>query len=250
MIKYIMRKTIYKEFDKESQDMLLQLTAKKKLIERFCLMIWAVIYVWQLIPLFIICIFEDIEISMTTQIIIITFMLMYFVGLIVSAKIFKEAMLGFSLLLSKKIYFLVCTTKGKALCKNELNTIKKENPELYLAIETQRCQGYCYSICFEICKTLKKGAIEFLAVKQFSPHKDKENFTIHVLYVNNEWAFDTYSSRQYPIENLHKIYKAKVYKTFDFEEISNKSFKEFREEHISELANWAKDNDCSIFSNE
>jgi len=40
-----------------------------------------------------------------------------------------------------------------------------------------------------------------LAIKKFSPHDDEEDdgkdFTMHVLYVNNGWAFDTYSSRQY-----------------------------------------------------
>ena len=70
---------------------------------------------------------------------------------------------------------------------------------------------------------------------------------MHVLYVNNCWAFDTYSSRQYPIEKLHEIYKAKIYKSFSFDEISNKSYEEFREEQEPELAKWSIDNDCSMF---
>ena len=37
------------------------------------------------------------------------------------------------------------------------------------------CRGYCYAICFEICKALKKGGIEFLAIKKFSPHDDEED---------------------------------------------------------------------------
>ena len=160
-------------------------------------------------------------------------------------------MFGFSYLLAERIYFLGCTTKGKALCKNELKTIKQVNKKLYAFIATQMCRGYCYSICFEICKALKKGSIEFLAVKKFSPHDDEEddgkNFTMHVLYVNNGWAFDTYSSRQYPIENLHEIYKSKVYKIFSFEEISCKSYEEFREEQEPELAKWSTNNDCSMF---
>ena len=251
MIKYFMRRTIYKEFDKESQDMLLQLTSKQDIIEILCFMFWAVVYIFQFIPLFIIDVCEDIEFSMTTQIAIIAFMLICFVGLLVSRKIFKRAMFGFSQLLAEKIYFLVCTTKGKALCKNELNAIKQANEKLYAFIETQMCRGNCYSICFRICKVLKRGSIEFLAVKKFSPHDDEEDdgkdFTMHVLYVNNGWAFDTYSSRQYPIEKLHEIYKAKVYKTFSFEEISSKSYEEFREEQEPELAKWSIDNDCSMF---
>lgn len=251
MIKYFMRRTFYKEFDKESQDMLLQLTSKQYIIEILCFMFWAVAYIFPFIPLFIIDVCEDIEFSMTTQIAIITFMLICFVGLLVSMKVFKRAMFGFSQLLAEKIYFLVCTAKGKALCKNELNAIKQANEKLYAFIATQMCRGYCYSICFEICKALKRGSIEFLAVKKFSPHDDEEDdgkdFTMHVLYVNNGWAFDTYSSRQYPIGKLHEIYKAKVYKTFSFEDISSKSYEEFREEQEPELAKWSTDNDCSMF---
>ena len=217
-----MRRTIYKEFDKESQDMLLQLTSKQHIIEIICAMFWAVAFIFTYIPVFIIDVCEDIELSMTTQIAIIAFMLICMAGLLVSMKVFKRAMFGFSQLLAERIYFLVCTTKGKAIC-NDLKIINQANEKLYALIATQMCRGYCYAICFEICKALKKGGIEFLAIKKFSPHDDEEDdgkdFTMHVLYVNNGWAFDTYSSRQYPIEKLHEIYKAKIYKSFSFDEI-------------------------------
>ena len=110
-------------------------------------------------------------------------------------------------------------------------------------------QELAYS--FHLGNDKNKSCIEFLAIKKFSPHDDEEDdgkdFTMHVLYVNNGWAFDTYSSRQYPIEKLHEIYKAKIYKSFSFDEISNKSYEEFREEQEPELAKWSIDNDCSIF---
>ena len=246
-----MRRTIYKEFDKESQDMLLQLTSKQHIIVILCFMFWAVAFIFPYIPVFIIDVCEDIEFSMTTKIAIIAFMLICMAGLLVSMKVFKRAMIVFSRLLAERIYFLVCTTKGKAICKNEFKIINNVNEVLYEFIATQMCQGYCYSICFDICKTLKKGCIEFLAIKKFSPHDDEENdgkdFTMHVLYVNNGWAFDTYSSRQYPIEKLHEIYKAKIYKSFSFYEISGKTYEEFREEQEPELAKWSIDNDCSMF---
>lgn len=245
-----MRRTIYTEFDKESQDMLLQLTSKQHIIEILCFMFWVVAYIFPFIPLFIIDVCEDIELSMITQIAIIAFMLICGAGLLVFMKVFNRAMFGFSQLLAERIYFLVCTKKGKAICKNELKIINQANEKLYEFIATQMCRGYCYSICFEICKALKKGCIEFLAIKKISPHDEEDDgkdFTMHVLYVNNGWAFDTYSSRQYPIEKLHEIYKAKIYKSFSFEEISSKSYEEFREEQEPELAKWSIDNDCSIF---
>ena len=79
---------------------------------------------------------------------------------------------------------------------------------------------------------------------------DEKNFAMHVIYVNNNWAFDTYSCRQYPIEKLHEIYKAKIYKSFSFDEISNKSFEEFKKEVKPKLTKWSIENDCSMFLSE
>ena len=124
---------------------------------------------------------------------------------------------------------------------------------MYMVIETQNCRNYCYSICFEMCKALKKGCIEFIAVKKISSinqpdEYDGKEFTMHVLYINNGWAFDTFSSRQYPVEKLHKIFKAKIYKSFDYDAIRDKSYEEFKDEQYPELAAWAANNDCFMFS--
>lgn len=251
MIKYFMRKTIFKEADKESQDRLLKLTLKWYIIEFLCVMFWPLIYILPYIPLYIINVCEDVKLSMTTQIAILVFISIYFIVFLVSIIVFKKAMFGFSLMLAKMIYFLVCTMKGKALNKSDIKVIKQVNEILYEHISTQMCCGYCYSICFDICKTLKKGEIEFIAIKKNFPYDKEEDdgkdFTMHVLYVNNGWAFDTYSSCQYPINELHEIYKAKIYKTFSFDEISGKSYEEFREEQVNELEKWSNENDCSMF---
>lgn len=243
-----MRKTIYKDIAKETQDMLLQLAARYHIIEFLCFMVWLVIYIFPFIPLLIIYVFEDVEFSMITQITIEAFVLIYTVGFLVSLKVFKRAMVGFSKLLTERIYFLACTKKGKALSKKDFETIMQVNEVVCSFIATQNCRGYCYSICFNICKALKKGSIEFVAIKYFAINKDDENdgkaFTMHVLFINNGWAFDTYSSRQYPVERLHEIYKSKVYKTFDFDSIRDKSYDEFRDEQEPELAKWCAINDC------
>lgn len=69
---------------------------------------------------------------------------------------------------------------------------------------------------------------------------------MHVLYVNNGWAFDTYSVRQYPLEKIHTIFEAKVCKTFSFEEIQGKTYEQFTEENAPEVERWADMNNCSI----
>lgn len=251
MIKYFMRKTIYKEFVKEDQDILLQLISKQHIIEFFCNMFWGFVFITSFIPLFIIYICKDVKFSITAQIAIIIFILIYFVTFLISMKVFEKTMFEFTKLLAKKIYFLIFTKKGKALRKNDFDAIKQTNKKLYTFISTQMCQGYCYSICFSICKALKKGSIEFLAIRNFFPQNskkdDEKDFTMHVLYVNNGWAFDSYSSRQFPIEKLHTIYKSKVYKAFSFEEICNKSYEDFKGEQEPELKKWAIANNCSMF---
>lgn len=116
-------------------------------------------------------------------------MMIYFFVLLALMRVFKREIFGFSYLLAKKIYFLICTTKGKAISKSDFKIIKQVNEKLYELISMQRCRGYCYSICFRICKVLKKGSIEFLAVKKFSLH-DKEDddamvrLLIHIVLIN------------------------------------------------------------------
>ena len=248
MIKYIMRKTIYKKFDKETQDILLQLGLKYDVIKFLCIMFWLVGLFILYIPMLIIEICEGRKFSMITNIALIIFYLVCFVIFLILLKVFESSVIAFSMLLAEKIYFLVCTTRGKALSKEDFKNIKRLNEKLYECIEGQMCIGYCYKTCFDICKTLGKGAIEFIAVKQISPNdEEKGDFTIHVLYVNNGWAFDTFSVRQFSIENLHEIYKAKIYKTFSFDDISCKSYEEFREEQEPNLAKWCKNNNCTEY---
>lgn len=151
-----MRKTIYKEYDKESQDMLLQLDLKQHIIQILCIMFWGVIYIFPYVPLLIIEVREGSKLSTTTQIVIIALMLLYFVGFIAFMIIFFEVIVEISLLLAERIYFLVCTTKGKAISRKEFKIIKKVNEELYLLLTMQQCRGLCFSICFAICQALKK----------------------------------------------------------------------------------------------
>lgn len=94
----------------------------------------------------------------------------------------------------------------------------------------------------------KKGAIQFLAIKDFVAKEGEEPYAIHVLYINNGWAFDTFSSRQYPIDKIHEMYQAIVYKNFSFYDIKNKSFIQFREEFRPEISKWCSQNDCSAFT--
>lgn len=252
MIKYLLRKTIYKRVDLETQDVLLRLISRQHITQFLCWMSVAVIYILPFIPLFIIDLCEDVELALSTQIAVCGYILIYLVGFFLLLKLFHEPIFICTHLIAEKVYFRRFTTKGKALSNKDFEIIKSNNDTLYDFISTQKCRGYCYSVCFDILKVLKKGCIEFIAVKKFAMDKDDENddgrnFTMHVLYINNGWAFDTYSQCQYSIEELHNIYKAKIYKTFNFDEIKDKSYEDFRTENEPELAEWCINNDCSQF---
>lgn len=250
MIKHFMRKTILKGTDQETQDMFLRLNYRKYIIKLLCFMIWVVILWLPAIPALIIDLCEEIEFALRTQLFIVIFFLVISLVFVLMMIFFYEALFVCTNLIAEKVYFLVCTMNGKALSRKNFKTIKNKNPKLYEFVSSSECFGYCYSICFNILKTLKKGCIEFIAVKKSSIEKEDEdddgrNLTVHVLYVNNGWAFDTYSQRQYPIEELHQVFKAIIYKSFNYDEIKNKSYDDFRSENVQQLAEWCNINDCS-----
>ena len=246
MFKYFIRKVFYKNYNKESQEMLYHLKTKSVLTKLFCYSLWIVVYFIPLIPILIISKCEgNVHFSSKTQFVLFTFEVIYSIIYVLIVNKLATLIIVLTGELAKWLYFNTYTIRGKALSKEDFKIIERENEELYQKISTQECQGYCYSICFEMCRALKKGSIEFLAVREcLDDENSGKAFTMHVLYLNNGWAFDTFSSAQYPIEKLHKIYEAKIYKTFCFDEIKDKSYSEFRRNEEPELAKWAFMNDC------
>lgn len=250
MVKYLMRKFMYNNCNTETQDMLLQLSLQQDIITLICLNFWIIIFIFTFIPLIIVVLLENVELSINTQIALITFMLIYGAIILLLGKFLKEAFIAFINIMAGKIFFLMYTGKGNAISKKDFQTIKNSESNLYDLIATGECQGYCYSTCFHMLKIFEKGYIEFIAIKKFSSmmddeHDDGRKFTMHVLYINDGWAFDTYSRRQYPIEKIYAIYKAKTYKIFTFEDISNQSYEDFMEQNKPELLEWCKYNDCT-----
>ena len=252
MIKYIMRKFIYNEIDHDMQDALIKLLKPYWSLHALCCQHSTINMISPWIPLWILCIAggKNLVVPDATAIAVITFLLIHFTISLVFAKVFEEAYSGFAILLLERSYFLLCTKKGKAISRKDLKTIKKVNPKLFEYISTQKCSGLCYAICFETLKALKKGKIEFSASKWLQCDKTDDNegkyFTAHVLYVNNGWAFDTFSARQYKIDDLHEIYEAKIYKSFDYEAIQGKTYEEFREDEAPEFEKWCAENDCTV----
>ena len=151
-------------------------------------------------------------------------------------------------MLGNKIYFRFYTSKGKAISKEDFEKFKEESEDLFFFIESGLCKGFCYAICFDILKVLKKGKIEFAAVKEIKyvdEDKEESSYTLHVFYVNNGWAFDTYSVRQYPIDEIHRLNTAIICKTFSYEDVKDLDYDEFWKKNYHEVSEWCKRNKCT-----
>lgn len=232
IIVYILRKTIYRNFDHETQDMLLILNGLYNLIQiLFAILLPLTLYT----ATFPILDFYESK----NPYFFSPFKKVYILISLLFICIFRKKIFETFNSLAQKIHFTLLTQFGYALSKEDFKEIKKINPKLYTIISKRECKDNSFKVCFELCKSLKKGGLEFIVIKnlEFYKNPNKEMLKIHVLYINGEWAFDPYSSSQFPIEKIHAIYKGKVYKVFTFDEISSKSFDEFKEEQKSNMIN-------------
>lgn len=243
MFEKLLRRTLLKDFSKDDQEtaMLLKEKIKVDLIASLLIVTFGTLPLATLLTLLTLS-----EHTISNIIQCVVMILCYIIFAFYFVKRFFEPLTIFKEQIAASLYFSKYTVKGNALLKEDFDIIKKENEKLYSFIMHQQCNGYCYSVCFELLKCLKKGVIQFVAVKSLETEK-KENendYTMHVLYVNNNWCFDTYSQRQYPLDEAIKRFKAKTYKYFSSEDIEGKTYEEFKEEYAPALKLWCKENNC------
>lgn len=243
MFEFLFRKTIVKNRPKEEQDftMLLKDKFKVEYLSYFLLSLLA----WMPAVIFVIM-FVTITPSLFNILSLAILVFVYLI-LVISFRVrFKNEIEVFRALLFLSMYTTEYVLKGKALSQEDFETIKKENPELYQSLMLHQSHGYCYSICFSILKCLKKGMMLFVAVKNINKEdeNDTHEYTMHVLYVNNQWCFDTYSQRQHPINKVLEKMGAIPYTSFGYENIGEKTYEEFRAEHAPALEDWCNAHDC------
>ena len=149
-----------------------------------------------------------------------------------------------------KWYISRYAMKGKAITPEDFSIIRSENPKLYECIEKGYVTGYCYSVCFHILQALKKGKIIFVACRASEADKQEEeylnNYTMHVVYANNGWCFDTFSQKQTSLDVFMKLMEIKECKTLCYEDIQSLNYEKFREMYSPQITEWAKQNDCYI----
>lgn len=142
------------------------------------------------------------------------------------------------------LFYHLYTCKGEALKRCDLKKIKLSDKSLYYTISTDECEGQCYITCFNVLNVLKKGKIVFLVTGVHYYNKP----SMHVLYVNNNWCFDTNFRMQFEYEKALKGYDVRIFKEFDYESIKDLSYLEFNRKHKKEIETWCNANNCFSFS--
>lgn len=247
MFKYFMRKFVFNDVDSEAQDILIQLNTPHFILD----LLFDILFLFILeVPIFLMNKYYDEDVAHALNLGINYLRIIYLLAILVITQTFKKDIYDTYQFILKKLYFWMWTKNGNALSKKDFK-ILKNNQKLYNRILTQKCKKHRFSVCFKICKTLKKGNISFVSIQTIKIKKKYYvfNFKMNVLYINEneDWVFDPYSCQQYPIKKFNEIFKVKVYKTFSFDDISNISYSKFKKEQKTKLTEWATSNDCSMF---
>lgn len=244
MINTILRKTLYKNYDFRMQHMILQLLGHVHIFIFFCNLFWLVFLLLPIVLLPIV--FPIMLLNLPKQLLFLLFLFLYVMGIVY---IFRTNGFFEENFLYKFLHFFVFTQKGNAISKNDFKNIKKNDKYLYRILKNRTCLGKCYTTCFQLLKILQKGSMLFISIKELTLKNETPYNTIHVLFINENWAFDTYSQRQFPIEKIFAIYQPQVYTTFSFDDVKNYTYEEFRSIHYEDFAKWCKENDTFQFWN-
>ena len=253
MLKFIMRKTIYKDYDRETQDMLIALMTKMVIAQYSSFLIWPLLFGMTFLPVIVMGTLEGIETKFTTDCAIVALEIFYFILFVLLYLHFPSAVGGFSLALGNRLYFNKYTKQGRALSKEDFKLLYEVCDKLPVSMEHHICVGCCYSVAYELLKALKKGEIKLIAMKNLR-YKDGSivsddkihTYTMHALYVNNGWCFDSYSIRQYPLGWFMGVCGGKEYRTISYGDIRDTEYEDFMRIMEPCAKEWADRNDCHV----
>lgn len=171
-------------------------------------------------------------------------LLAFGVGTIAFYRIFKKEIWNFKNGIAINLYYRHYLTKGKALTQEDLQEIKENNESLHYVITNLKAQGICYNVCFQILDTLEKGEIIFLRVICTQPEEFGPKYTMHVLYVKEGWCYDTFSEKQFLLDDYLKVSQGKIYKRYFYENLGGLTYEEFIKREKQMLKEWSDAHDC------
>ena len=248
MIELLMRKILYGKYSKEAQKLLYEIDGKRDFIEFIVYYSFRSTILYPIILLFVIEYFNNFNLTITSHLIGLVLVIIYLICYLVIYIFFKREIFIFLKEVSNNLFFNIYTLKGKALTKKDFLDLRKKNKTVFKCIYNKACRGYCYWTCFEICKGLKKGSIEIIALPNCSKKQREEyKYIVHVIYVNNGYCFDTNTAMQYPIKEYYNKNEAIKMLSYDIEIIKNKSFFEFKTEYEKEIGNICELYNCKKF---
>lgn len=257
MFEFILRRTILKKLSKEAQEM----TMLQKdwlwttyISEVMISALWLLPAIFSVLSMIFDCI---LDFSLVYLIVCGAIIGSYVSIVLYFKKMFRDNIEIFKASVVANMYFSRYVIKGNAISKDDFEIIKRKNEGLYEQIMTLGVQGECYRVCFALLECLKKGTIQFVAIpnidEDVSSNSRVQNisekcipnrYTMHALYVNNGWCYDTYSARQHPLEEAMKRFQAKSYTSFTYDDIQSKDFEDFWYEQYPALREWCRRSDC------
>ena len=244
MLYYILRKTVWKN-DTPKQRKFLYCTRKEVHIVNYLSRFMYICFCMGFLSSEIVLL-HNMILSNKKFIIFLIFFLLQYSFILFFATYFKQETKVFLSFISMKLFYNLITKRGKAISKNDFELIKTENETLYTYISELQCLENCYPVSCNLLKTLKKGHIEFISViNVFNEAKEETKpfaNTIHAIYVNNGWCFDTYSHKQYKIKDFYKIFEAKLWKKFEYSDIENVDYNKILIPYVNEFAHWCREN--------
>lgn len=242
MFKFLLRKTFLRKLNKEDQNIALLLKNEIQ-ISIWCFLLLMIVLLMPCILFLTMCFLVEQTLVNGICIILPFFVYYGFIAWIIFK--FNSEISAFLELVKSKIFFTKYTTKGKAILKEDFEKMKDDDGKLYSQLMYRDCRGFCYFTCFAILKCLRKGEIRFIAEKLFDFDKKPEHYyTVHVIYVKDGWCFDTYSCKQFKVEDYMKLVKAIDYRSFNYEDIKDFEYDDFRRTYSSALKEWCEKNDC------
>lgn len=238
MFDFIFRKTIFKGYPIETQNFLVKMWK-----QFFTIIFFNKAFLYLAIPLLAI----DILVLLKAKISVI--LLFIFIYALIFIKEVSNPKIRFYCMFSCYLhYFDLVTKKGKAITKSQFKLMSQNNEKLYADIIMWKYKGYCYAEVFSILSAIKEGRMYLVSIRDNFAYQDNIPlpYTMHALYTNNNWVYDPYNQKQYPLDKYKDIDKEmKIYKVFEFKDIAQYEYDEWRKSIYEDLVLWCKYNDVS-----